>query len=137
MTDNSIKDQLFVDTHLNDQTVLLQIIPLHKSFICPQFECQNSISPYQALQLLVRMDLEAMAMKEYRILQRPSITGASTSNWTVVVGVLPLSSVFFSSNRLGLKNIEKIIITMKYLDMNQILLLNRQWGVDRLLNKWT
>ena len=44
ITNNKVRHQSFVYTHLNDQTVLLQIVNLTQAiFFCTVFKCQTSI----------------------------------------------------------------------------------------------
>ncbi len=67
---NSIKYQSFVNTQLNDQTVLFLTIQFNRSHLFALSLCQTVlfdplIISYQMLPLQVRVDLGAMAMKEY------------------------------------------------------------------------
>ena len=76
ITNHSIKNQSFVYTQLNNQTVLILKSPIEsKSFVYTQFKCQTVlfdlfIGPIQMLPLRAIMDLGAMAMKRYSTLSK-------------------------------------------------------------------
>ena len=72
MYHNSIKHQSFVYTQLNDQTNLFQAIQFSMSLVSTQSKCQTisfdlSIGLYQLLPSRARVDMGAMAIKEYSI----------------------------------------------------------------------